>query len=167
MLELNMKCPICLTIAEDAHESSCCGHLFCAFCIKSIKREKCPLCRDPDVQFRPNKFINKIMKEMKVDCKFGCKAIVNLSDLKMHRFYCEAYSNFKCTLQNCIFEGKKDDALKHFSEKHPDELIILIENFHNLKSTFEKSSVYNLLKKNSIKDKLSDIYDFVSETLKK
>lgn len=160
MLELNMKCPICLTIADDPCESSCCGHLFCSFCTKKIKYQRCPICRDEDVEFNQNTFVKNIMKEMKVKCKFGCEKLINLCDIKAHRFNCSD-SKFKCTLPNCNFEGNKSESLKHFSEKHTDELIILTENFPSLKSIFDKFSIYQIIKKNTIKDKISDIYDFL------
>jgi hypothetical protein len=160
MLELNMKCPICLTIADDPCESSCCGHLFCSFCVKKIKYQRCPICRDEDVEFNQNTFVKNLMKEMKVKCKFGCEKNVNLNELKIHRFNCNE-SKFKCGIEKCEFEGNKEDSLKHISEKHIDELMILCENFSSLKNIFDKFSIYNLLKKNSIQDKMNDIHSIL------
>ena len=87
---------------------------------------------------------------------------VALSDLKIHRFHCND-SKFKCNFPKCEFEGNKKDSLKHFSEIHTDELIILTENFPSLKIIFDKHSIYNILKKHSIKDKMNDIYDVLNE----
>ncbi len=162
MLELNMKCPICLTIADDPCESSCCGHLFCSFCVKKIKYQRCPICRDEDVEFNQNTFVKNLMKEMKVKCKYGCEQLVNLGDLRTHRFNCSD-SKFKCSFPKCDFEANKSDSLKHFADKHTDELIVLTENFPSLKSIYDKFSIYNILKKNLIKDKIGDIYEFLKK----
>lgn len=162
MLKLNMKCPICLTIADDPCESSCCGHLFCSFCVKKIKYQRCPICRDEDVEFNPNTFVKNFMKEIKEECEFGCMQMISFSDLKIHRFVC-CQSKFKCNVPKCEFQGNREHSLKHFSEEHADELIILTENFANLKKIYEKFSIYNLFKKNLLKDKISDIYDFLNK----
>lgn len=162
MLELNMKCPICLAIVDEPFESSCCGHLFCSFCIKKIKYQRCPICRDEDVEFNPNIFVKNLMKEMKVQCKYGCDSSINLSDLKIHRFNC-SHSKFKCTINSCDFSGTKEESLKHLAQKHTDDLIVLTENFPSMKIILDKFSIYNILKKNSIKDKLNDIYSVLNE----
>jgi hypothetical protein len=162
MLELNMKCPICLSIADDPCESSCCGHLFCNFCVKKIKYQKCPICRDEDVEFNPNTFVKNLMKEMKVQCKFGCSQLINLSELKIHRFICTE-SKFKCSVDNCNFEGKREESLEHFAESHTDDLVIMTENFSSLKNIFEKLSIYNILQKHNIKDKMKDLYEILKD----
>lgn len=160
MLELNMKCPICLSIADDPCESSCCGHLFCSFCVKKIKYQRCPICRDENVDFNPNIFIKNIMKELKVKCKYGCNEIITLSDLKIHRFYCNA-SKFNCTIDKCEFVGNRNEMLAHMKEKHCDKIILVTENFTKLKKIFDKLSIYNVVNKYSVKDKIRDICEIL------
>lgn len=156
MLELNMKCPICLSIADDPCESSCCGHLFCSFCVKKIKYQRCPICRDENVDFNQNIFIKNIMKELKVTCKYGCNEIINLSDLKIHRFYCNV-SKFTCSIDKCEFVGDRNTILNHLKEKHCDKIILMTEYFTKIKKTFDKLSIYNVINKYSVKEKIRDI----------
>jgi hypothetical protein len=162
MLELNMKCPICLTIADDPCESSCCGHLFCSFCVKKIKYQKCPICRDENVEFSPNIFVKNIMKELKVECRYGCNEIINLSDLKIHRFYCNE-SKFNCTIEKCEYVGERNDILAHLKEKHCDKIMLMAENFPKLKTIFDKLSIYNVINKYSVKEKIRDICEILED----
>ena len=148
MLEQNLKCPICLTIADEPYETSCCGHIFCNRCIKNIKNLNCPICRSKKVNFRENTFVKVLLNTLIIKCPYGCELSIPLSNSKIHRYQCEV-SIFKCSIINsgikCTYEGTKKDALQHFGEKHSDQMMILAEHFASLKNTYDKHSMFDKL----------------------
>jgi hypothetical protein len=148
MLEQNLKCPICLTIADEPWETSCCGHIFCNRCIKNIKNLNCPICRSKQVNFRENTFVKMLLNNILVKCPYGCDSSLPIANSKIHRYQCEL-SIFKCSIVSnsvkCTYEGTKKDTLQHFSEKHSDQMIILAEHFASLKNTYDKHSMFDKL----------------------
>lgn len=146
ILQQNLRCPICLAIADDPYESSCCGHLFCNKCIKSIKHLNCPICRSSRVNFRENFFIRNLFNNVGVICPYGCKKSIQISHSKLHRYECEE-AMFKCEINNCQYEGKKDEATQHFLDEHCDQMVILSENFASLKNTYDKHSIFDKINK--------------------
>jgi hypothetical protein len=156
MLEQNLKCPICLTIAEDPWESSCCGHLFCNRCIKLIKSKKCPICRTKKANFRENSFAKILLNNIMVKCPYGCELTTPLAILKLHRYQCEL-SVFKCSMRinnlNCNFEGNKKASLEHFKEKHSDYIMLLAEHYPSVKNTYDKCTIIEKYNKNKLKER--------------
>jgi hypothetical protein len=147
-LEQNLKCPICLTIAEEPNETSCCGHIFCAKCITSITlKMNCPICRSNKFFFRQNSFVKLLLNTSQVACPNGCGSSILLSQLKLHRYTCEA-SLFKCSIdfkgEKCKFEGTRIEALTHFISSHSDHFVVLAENYSSFKNTFNK---FNMIDK--------------------
>jgi hypothetical protein len=142
--EQELKCPICYHIVEEPNETSCCGHLFCKGCVKMIKHKSCPICRSTSYIFRENLFIKELFKKTKITCPYECNAIISISELRTHRYECEN-AKYKCAIEGCTFEGKKEDSVNHCFEKHADYFIMMLEDFSLMKSTFEKHSLYNKL----------------------
>jgi hypothetical protein len=158
-LEQNLKCPICLTISDEPHETSCCGHIFCAKCIKSITpKMNCPICRSNKFFFRENTFVKLLLNTSKVACPNGCGMYIPLSQVKLHKYSCETYL-FTCTIEikgePCKFQGTRIEALSHFVGCHSDQLVVLAENYSSLKNTFDKfSSIDKILKQQkTVRDK--------------
>ena len=150
-LEQNLKCPICLTIADEPYETSCCGHIFCAKCIQAITtKTSCPICRSNNFFFRENTFVKILLNTSNVVCSYGCGLYMPLSQVKLHRYLCEA-ALFKCSMglngQPCNFEGPKNEALTHFAVVHCDQMVVLAENYSSLKNTFDKSSLVDKIMK--------------------
>lgn len=150
-LEQNLKCPICLNIAEDPYESTCCGQIFCGKCITSIGLNKCPICRSVKV-LRRNTFARKLLDEIKVICIYGCEAFVPISKMKEHRLNCNE-SIFKCTIDGCKYSGKRIDLGNHMLEIHSNLLIVLAEQYENIGIIFDKFSSRPNELKNTIKIK--------------
>ena len=132
ILEQNLKCPICLTLAENPYESSCCGHIFCNKCTKNINKV-CPICRNEKFTFRENFFAKRLLDEVKVKCHFGCNDSIEFSQMKLHRYTCDSII-FKCKIKECTISGNKKELLDHIATEHSDYIISMAENY----STFEK-----------------------------
>ena len=132
ILEQNLKCPICLCLAENPYESSCCGHIFCNKCTKNIGKT-CPICRNEKFTFRENYFAKRLLNEVKVKCHFGCSQLVEFAQMRIHRYTCDSIL-FNCKIKDCTISGNKKELLKHVSEEHADYIISMAENY----STFEK-----------------------------
>jgi hypothetical protein len=147
MLEQNLKCPICLTTADEPVESSCCGHIFCSKCVKTIKHLNCPICRSNNIIFRQNSFVRNLLNTLQVKCPYGCSQMIILNNVKIHRMECEE-AIFKCTIYKCKFEGNRTTSEKHFVENHSDQMVILAENYASLKNTFDKHPLIEKLLKN-------------------
>jgi E3 ubiquitin-protein ligase NRDP1 len=168
LLEQNLKCPICLNIVTEPFESSCCGHLFCKKCTKNITNI-CPICRSNKVKFRENAFIKNFMDNIYVDCCYGCEKSLPISQLKVHRFFCEK-STFKCTVNNCNVEATKNEIFKHMKECHSDQMVILAEHYASVKNIFDKHSLIEQIRSinEEKKDKVfngnsySDIQSFLN-----
>ena len=64
-------CAICHLVARNAHQSSCCGKIFCEVCINKLKKSRyhinCPMCRQ---NFRCFKDIrtNREIQSLKIYC---------------------------------------------------------------------------------------------------
>ncbi|MCQ2816292.1 MAG: hypothetical protein MJ252_03400 [archaeon] len=151
IIEANLKCPICLNIVQNPWETSCCGHLFCERCMKSITGSHCPLCRDNKFKFRKNIFASKLLEELDTKCPYGCNKMIKYSNIKLHKYECEN-SQFKCSIDNCKFEGRKDESLKHLIEAHGDLLAIISEKYSNLKFVYDKFDIFGKIEQNNLED---------------
>lgn len=149
IFEQNLKCPICLTVATDPYGNNCCGHLFCKRCIDHITDSKCPLCRK-QVKFRENTFIKRFMENYLIVCEFGCEEMLPISDMKFHRFSCES-AKFKCSINDCKIELKRNDMLTHMIQVHADLSVILAEKYSGLKVVFDKHSLIDQIKEQQLK----------------
>ena len=66
---------------------SCCGNRFCLKCAESLRSTKCPLCNMKDVQFFPDKQLERQISQRKVYCSLrndGCDWVGELCKLKDH-----------------------------------------------------------------------------------
>ena len=97
--ELQFECAICLFIVKTPHLVSCCGHRFCAECIKQIekKRKKCPLCGQKFTTFA-DKLLQKTLKHRLVFCSnadMGCHWIDTLETFESHLPKCD-FTQTRC-----------------------------------------------------------------------
>ena len=64
-------CAICNLVARNAHQSSCCGKIFCEVCINKLKKSsskfKCPNCRQNFRYFKDIK-TNREIQSLKIYC---------------------------------------------------------------------------------------------------
>lgn len=148
----NFRCPICWEIVEEPWETSCCGNLFCEKCILSYVANKCPMCRTKNFKYRKNEFAKLLLMEYdgEFPCPYGCKKKIKLNEFKEHKYNCED-ATFKCSINKCVFEGKRKDALNHLITVHEDLVSVLSENYSSLKMQFNKFDLIEKLGKNLIK----------------
>ena len=72
-------CAICHLVARNAHQSSCCGKIFCAVCINKLNKSgyqiNCPMCRQ---NFRYFKDIrtNREIQSLRIHCSNHSKGCV-------------------------------------------------------------------------------------------
>ena len=82
-----VTCPICASLLDDPCQSKCCGKHFCKPCITRLKKENCPLCRDPDFSVSLDKHFGRQVLSLQVMCyynKRGCPWTGELRELKRH-----------------------------------------------------------------------------------
>ena len=64
-------CAICCLVARNAHQSSCCGKIFCEVCINKLKKPgyqiNCPMCRQNFSHFKDIK-TNRDIQSLKIYC---------------------------------------------------------------------------------------------------
>ena len=87
--QIEIECPICLSILTDPHMVSCCGHNFCESCIERVKASNgaCPMCKERDFQAMVNKGHLRIINGLQVYCtkkEKGCKWKGELKNLSTH-----------------------------------------------------------------------------------
>ena len=143
----NFRCPICWEIVEEPWETSCCGYLFCEKCKQFCSKDKCPMCREKNFKYRKNNFAKSLLKEYegKIECPYGCNDNnIKLKEVKIHKYDCNE-ALFKCSINDCVFEGKRKDALEHLIKNHENILTILSENFPSLKDEFNKFELFEKL----------------------
>jgi hypothetical protein len=156
----NLKCPICLMQVDDPCESGCCGQLFCGKCVKTIKRDICPICRSISCVFRENLFMRQFLKKIYIDCPNGCEISLTLADIRMHRFEC-VEAIYKCSVEGCMYEGKKEDAITHFTNIHGDIMVVTMENYSKLKNIYDKHSLFDKLQNKDGIFKYRTTYDYL------
>ena len=157
----NFRCPICWEIVEEPNETICCGNLFCEKCILSYLSSKCPMCRAQNFKFRKNAFAKKLLNEYEGNfiCPYGCNQKIKLKDFKEHKYNCENVT-FKCTINKCNFEGKRNNSLEHLVKNHQDTLLLISENYQDLKEVFNKFDIFNkMIKKNNIDINLNNNFN--------
>ena len=83
-------CPICQLVARNAHQTSCCGKIFCAVCIERLNQSgyqiQCTLCRQDFHYFKDIRTIREI-KSLKIYCtnhSNGCDWNGDLEKIQEH-----------------------------------------------------------------------------------
>eukprot|EP00794_Sanderia_malayensis_P013956 gene13956-15412_t len=122
MLE-SLTCPICLEIAKDAVESTCCHHIFCEECKRMLDGHPCPQCRKNDFTTTISHVTRRIIGNLPVPCEWiGCKDQLVRSELKEHMAKCQ-HRIIKCPSQGCVFSGKESDFVAHLAADHKANLV--------------------------------------------
>jgi hypothetical protein len=109
--EQNFTCPLCLELAKNAVESSCCTKIYCQECIDSSfkKYQHCPCCRSPDLTYEPSKIARKVISEIKVPCNH-CELKVETGEMQNHLKKCPKVK-LKCRL--CGLELTQQEVPAH------------------------------------------------------
>eukprot|EP00794_Sanderia_malayensis_P009744 gene9744-10740_t len=122
MLE-SLKCCICFEIAKDAVESTCCHHIFCEKCEKTLGDNPCPQCRKNDFTTTISHVTRRMIGNLPVPCEWkGCQDQLVKSELKEHMAKCQ-HRIIKCPSQGCAFSGKESDFVAHLAADHKANLV--------------------------------------------
>ena len=123
---IQTECSICLLILREPYLIGCCGHNFCKECIDKVKAidNPCPLCGETEYGVLPNKGLQRVMNELKVQCSkksLGCQWTGELG-----RFTAHLNENYtaETQLDGCDFvevecgHGCGSRYLRHLISKH-------------------------------------------------
>ena len=83
----DVKCPICFEVFKDPHQVTCCGNHICKDCLDQNKLACCPLCRENPFNAVLDKFFDRQLLCMTVQCynsEKGCPWTGELRILKDH-----------------------------------------------------------------------------------
>jgi len=125
----HLKCTVCLEIAIDASESSCCHNIYCESCltISKTQNNNCPTCREQNFEIVPSHLGRRLIRTIPTSCPFKCEAKITYGDLENHKKNC---SNrvYKCGETGCEdFQGDNKSYTQHIISKHSDKIIPAIE----------------------------------------
>ena len=123
-------CQVCMTVLQEPHLTECCGQHFCKGCLESWFKRKgrksCPHCRKVNFAHIVSKPLQRKINELKVFCSNrdkGCKAILNLEELKSHLlvsndFGCD-YVSIPCSNEcgQLAFRGEMDSHQKKCTKR--------------------------------------------------
>lgn len=126
-MEDEFNCSICLEIAENAVETSCCHHLFCEVCLNRHKSDECPQCRR-HFKALVSHIPRRIIGNMPTTCPYdNCGVSLCRADLSEHQRHCDKRT-YTCPKENCDFPaGNKTGFLLHLIDTHGD---MIVENAH-------------------------------------
>ena len=86
-------CPISLSVLQDPHQSTCCGHHFSKEVALQLQQagKPCPMCKEPDLTLVVDKFYKRKINELKVRCPNkgnGCDWVGELGKFEHHVSSC-------------------------------------------------------------------------------
>ena len=120
-MEEEFTCPICMDVAEDAVETSCCHHIFCEECLVDVRNNCCPQCRAP-LSAQPSHLARRLIGNMPVACPYKCDAKVTRSELKSHSNNCPQRM-YDCPSPKCGFKALKEEFANHLFNEHKDVIV--------------------------------------------
>ena len=160
------NCKNCKELIDIVYESKCCGELYCHNCRSKLISTKCPKCK-ASIEFQKNAFAQRLLKNIKVNCTYGCGKILSYDKMKEHLLICEkklytcSFDNItNKTINNIPFKGYKKELMSHMIKEHPKILLFYMENYKTLSKkkdiTLNKSILNNLNDSISINDELEE-----------
>ena len=160
-MENYFKCNSCHQLIDDVFESECCGKLFCSYCIGILVNKPCPHCSNQKMIFGKNNFAQRLLKNIKVTCKFGCGKKCPYEEMRYHLLICNNKEYF-CSFDNCNFKGKKNEILHHLIKEHQIFILSLMEYYDCFSNIINKICKKN--DKKSLNDEKEDetLVDFVN-----
>ncbi|XP_053437115.1 E3 ubiquitin-protein ligase NRDP1-like [Nycticebus coucang] len=118
----DLICPICSGVLEDPVQISHCEHAFCNICITQwlCEQQTCPVDRSvvTIAHLRPvPRILRNLLSKLPIACdnaEFGCRAIVQLDNLRSHLSGCEYNPTRPVTCaQGCGLEMSKEKLPNH------------------------------------------------------
>jgi len=135
-----LQCPVCLDLAENAMELSCCHALYCEFCINGIANKTCPSCRHPSITYTPSIMGRRLIGSMVINCPLGCGATLPKSNMKSHANSC-AMKQYECNQKDCKFKATKDEFVHHIVTSHTDQLVATFSKIEEVPSKASQQQV--------------------------
>ncbi|XP_054977082.1 E3 ubiquitin-protein ligase NRDP1-like [Sorex araneus] len=126
-LDEDLICPICSGILEDPVQALHCEHAFCKACINHwfSQQHTCPVDRNvlTFTQLCPvPRIMQKMLSKLMISCTnavFGCRAVVQLANLKTHLRDCEHNPKQLVTCaMGCSLVIAKDELPQHNCIEH-------------------------------------------------
>lgn len=152
-MEKYFECFCCKELIGTVYESKCCGKLYCQNCKASLSNSDCTIC-SKKLDLQRNIFAQRMLKNIKVKCKYNCGKILPYDEMKQHLFTCDK-KTYVCSFDKDFidkdappFKGNKKEILSHLVKEHAPLLLIFIENYQN----FEKE-INEIIKNNTGKKK--------------
>lgn len=92
-----LDCGICLEVADQPVETTCCHNIYCEICITEAKSAKdcCPSCRRAHFQFTVNYLARRMINSMQVPCPYKCGSYLTSADLGQHKKKC-GHNPYSC-----------------------------------------------------------------------
>lgn len=133
-----LKCKNCKELIDIVFESKCCGELYCHNCKSKLQSKNCLKC-NISLEFQKNSFAQRLFKNMKVKCTYGCGISLFYDKMKEHLLTCEkkiyicSFDNIRNNKENNIpFKGYKKEMINHMIKSHPKILLFFMENYKTL-----------------------------------
>lgn len=116
-------CAVCLEYAIDAVETTCCAHIFCEACVRSLPpASPCPSCRSHGrrVHVEPNLPVRRALSRLPAECPLACGAKgLTRESLESHRGVCRRRPR---TCPGCEWRGVGADFARHIVDAHGELL---------------------------------------------
>ena len=113
----DVKCSICFELFKDPHQVLCCGNHICKGCLDQNKLACCPFFRDNTFNDVPDKFFDRPLLSMKVECYNSVKGCPWTGELRMLKNHVEkSYSKNSIACKHCASEFSRNAFKEHTQE---------------------------------------------------
>ena len=163
-MENYFKCNSCHQLIDEIFESECCGKLYCSNCIGILVNKSCPHCSNKKMIFGKNHFAQRLLKTIRLTCKYGCGKKLLYEEMRYHLLICDNKEYF-CSFDNCNFKGKKSEILNHLIKEHQIYMLSLMEYYDNFINIINKISKGNNKKFSNDEKEDETLVDFVSSDI--
>ena len=147
-------CAICMSPVYAPREMESCGHLFCAFCLKSTKVTTCcPSCKVESAQREPSKAVLRQLDDLIVKCTHhtrGCDVHMTRSQLKEHltRF---------CEVEKADAQTRAEEARKKVKEELEKENLRVLKEKEEARLKFEAENAKHIRWMNPVESQLVQV----------
>ena len=113
-----LTCLICLEIAKNAVECDACVNIMCEGCADGLKKKECPSCRKANFKPKPSILARRMIGTIPCSCPNECGETSTIGNLEDHLRRCPKRTYICGGIEECKFEGKREEFLHHIIEKH-------------------------------------------------
>ena len=115
-----LECIICKSLADEPHQTGCCGHTVCFKCADEWRKRSnsCPNCREAPLDLAKDPRSKRFINSHTVYCSHyesGCEWKGSISELQSHLQSKCLYEEISCENEGCMMKVKRrnvDDHLK-------------------------------------------------------